>query len=67
MSGPRCHHLRAKGMYIPEIAHEAFDESHQAICWCSRTLGEIGPDGEPVGQFVCDGDRPCYEPAAGGF
>lgn len=64
MTAPRCLHLRAKGLYIPEFAPEAFEDGQPAGCWCNRTFRETGPDGEPVAPFICDSTRPCYEPAA---
>jgi hypothetical protein len=57
---PRCIHLRTKGLYIDTIREAAFEE--QALCWCNKTLTEIGPDDEPVGPKICDGQRGCYEP-----
>jgi hypothetical protein len=56
---PRCAHLRTKGLYVDTIAEAAFDD--QPLCWCNKTLCEIGPDNEPVGLKICDQLRACYE------
>ena len=64
---PRCVHLRTKAMYIPEFAPAAFTgsgteaENPDAVCWCNRTGGEIGPDREPAALSPCrDTARECY-------
>jgi hypothetical protein len=56
-----CRHLRTKKMFIPELAHEAFQEStepgHSSHYWCNCTLTETGPDDRPAGTERCRKER----------
>jgi hypothetical protein len=52
-------------MFIPELAHEAFQEStepgHSSHYWCNCTLTETGPDDRPAGTERCRKERNCFE------
>jgi hypothetical protein len=62
---PVCKCLRTKKMFIPEHEAEALAESTEpdagAFYWCNRTLGEIGPDDQPVHVRACIPGRKCFE------
>jgi hypothetical protein len=62
---PPCKYLRTKKMFIPALTadgptgeDEFADSPH---CWCNRTLTEVGPDDNPVGDQVCKSARSCFE------
>ena len=59
----RCASLRTKAMYVHAQAPSAFDEEQdEPVCWCNRTLRELGPDGEPAEPTPCsDVARECYQ------
>jgi len=58
----RCFHIRWKGMLIdgePDpAAAGGFSESH--ICWCVLTQNCMGPDGQVVGEDICNFSRGCF-------
>ena len=58
----RCFHLRTKAMYIAGLSAEAFGEAeNEPVCWCNRTLRELGPDGEPADRVACsEPARSCF-------
>ena len=60
-------HLRTKAMYIASMAAGAFGEEQDApVCWCNRTLRELGPDGEPADHQACrDAGRSCHQSRLG--
>lgn len=54
-------------MYIASMAAGAFGEEQDApVCWCNRTLRELGPDGEPADLLPCsDASRSCHQTRPG--
>ena len=62
--GPRCRHIRSKGMYVyTDVAEfEAHPDYDSTIFWCQKTLKDIGPDQGFVGrEDCCETSRRCYE------
>lgn len=61
-AAPPCVHLRAKVMYVPSGVPADDDEEEPALCWCNRTLRELGPDGDHADTVACsDPVRACYQ------
>lgn len=61
MNEPRCRHLRTKAMYVSVQAPDAFNPANEPVCWCNRTLHELGPDDSPVHPSICQAPRDCFE------
>jgi hypothetical protein len=62
-----CAELRSKKWYFltapPRTAAELLDASNW--CWCARTSGQIGPDGDVVDPDDCSEGRSCWRAALG--
>ena len=65
-TGPRCCHLRSKGMYVfndAEADEDPYAESGSTAYWCLKTMTSFGPDDEPAAGPDCrNPSRSCYEP-----
>ena len=61
--GVHCLSLRHKGMYVtavPDPDEKHFYDSYVATWyWCAETQTGFGPDGVPVNQTSCNGQRGC--------
>lgn len=61
----RCAYLRTKMDYLAHAdgLNEGADplvSTSQRHYWCLRTMKPVGPDGVPVGEAVCAGERECF-------
>jgi hypothetical protein len=57
----RCLNIRWKGMLIDaEGDPTATSLSGDHVCWCLLTQTCLGPDGQVVGEDVCNFARSCY-------
>jgi hypothetical protein len=57
-----CTHLRHKGMYVQSDPSDPFASDGLATAyWCVLTQRGLGPDGQPVNNGACRGDRCCCE------
>ena len=62
----KCVYLRTKAQHISAFAAGAFETEEAPICWCNRTLRELGPDGECAELAPCsDPARECWTGAPG--
>ncbi len=61
----RCRQLRTKMMHVTADwdSHAAEHPSASASYWCLRTMGPVGPDGQPCHLDDCRGGRGCFEAA----
>ncbi len=60
--GPRCLHLRSKGMYINAGLPEGQEIAGDGHFWCGRNQAARGPDDRPCDGTTCtDMSRTCYE------
>jgi len=61
--GVHCLSLRHKGMYVtsaPDPDEFKFYDKYDATWyWCSETATGFGPDGQPVNEGSCRGERGC--------
>jgi len=62
LQSPYCRELRSKKYFflqeMPTEAHQYLDTT--GVCWCSKTMQVIGPDGERALPRQCNASRPCY-------
>jgi hypothetical protein len=56
----RCDNIRWKGMFIDAEWDPAAGPASEHVCWCVMTQNCIGPDGQVVGEDVCNATRSCY-------
>ncbi len=57
----RCGNIRWKGMLIDAEWDPKTSTASEHICWCVLTQGCQGPDGQVVGEDICNITRSCYE------
>jgi hypothetical protein len=64
-----CAELRSKKWYFlsapPRDASELLDASNR--CWCARTSGQLGPDGDVVDPDDCVEGRTCWRALHGAW
>jgi hypothetical protein len=56
-----CRRLRFKGMFIEADPDPTVPASRDDLCWCTRTMTCLGPDGQVAGRDACGEGRGCYE------